>query len=493
MRITAFIVGILTATALFFYSPYLLKDNPAKASYWIPKVFTYQDQLLAKRDNRPKLVVIAGSNGIYGYDGNYLEKYSNFDVVNMAVHIGFDLRLYKNRLAGKLKRGDVVIAPLEHALYRRKATTGFHQKQNLLWMQRFFNYDSAYEKLRYNLETPLDIYADLAWQKLTGKPRDLTGLADLENDGIKTPRVLPARKPLHVSLADKDGFFNIPLATDEKLKETFAAKRRPYSNLPLSAATNTPAIEALLELKASVEAQGAEFYLTWPAMADIPSHSRYDTKLVNGYRQFQAKLKQTGLDLICDPAKNFMPVKYFSDTVYHANSWGAIDRSIKLAQCLKRLDGDRFQFARVVDQHTVKNQLSIRNMRQNMLAPFEVARRDLNKLVVGLENYYRDNGNYPVSSNNGRGWDGPRSKWGERTDLWIKGLVPKYVDALPRDWRNSKSVNYQYLYKSNGKVFKMMNRRPPDCELAKSIVPEFSDVARKCWAYGVYRGYAKTW
>ena len=71
--------------------------------------------------------------------------------------------------------------------------------------------------------------------------------------------------------------------------------------------------------------------------------------------------------------------------------------------------------------------------------------------------------------------------------------MPKYLDELPRDWRNSKSPDYQYLYRSNGQVYKLMNRRPPDCELAKSILPEFADVSRDCWAYSVYQGYAKTW
>ena len=387
----------------------------------------------------------------------------------------------------------MVIAPLEHALYRRDKTTDFHQKQNLLWMQRFFNYDSPVGRLKYNLETPTEIYFDLAWQKYNGKPRPLEGLAQLGNDGIVSPHVIAQRKPLHVSLADRDGFFNIPLSPSKKLLKTFAGKRRPYTALPESAARGTKAIVSLLALMASVEAQGAAFYLTWPAMADIPSHSKYDRDLVKGYRSFQAKLKESGLEMICDPAAMFTPAKYFNDTAYHVNSWGAIDRSISLAQCLRRVKGERFQITPLVDTHTVENQLSIRNSRQKMLAPFEVARRDLGKVQNALEAYYKDNGHYPKSSKDGVGWDGLHSKWGESTKVWIKGLVPDYIDKLPQDWRKTKSINYQYLYRSNGKVFKMMDRRPPDCELAKSIVPEFSDVSRDCWAYGVYRGYARTW
>ncbi len=178
----------------------------------------------------------------------------------------------------------------------------------------------------------------------------------------------------------------------------------------------------------------------------------------------------------------FLPEKYFSATVYHVNSWGAIERSIQLAKCLRRLDADRFQIAWSVDGHSVENQMSIRNGRKQMLAPFEVAHRDLSKVQKALEAYYRDHGKYPLSSNNGLGWDGLHSKWGKSTREWISDLVPNYLDELPLDWRKSKSVNYQYLYRSNGKVFKMMDRRPPDCQLAKSIMPEFSDVSRNCWA-----------
>ena len=396
MRLTAFIAGIAVAAIALLFSPHFLKDNPAAASYWIPKVFTYQDRLLAERDGRPKLVVISGSNGIYGYDGEYLETYSNFDVVNMAVHIGFDIRLYKNRLAGKLERGDVVIAPLEHAIYRRPQTTDFHQKQNLLWLHRFFDYDSVLERFRYYLETPSEIFFDLGWQKLQGEPRPLEGLPEIGDNDIKTPRVLPKMKPLHVSLADRHGFFNIPLPPDESVKKVFAGNKRPYSLLPESAAAGTPVIEALLELKASVEAQGASFYLTWPAMADIPSHSRDDGRLLEEYRNFQKRLAESGLAHICEASRMILPPRYFTDTVYHVNSWGALDRSIKLAQCLRKIDRDRFQFAAIVDNHTVDNQLAIRNRRDRVLAPFELVRREVAKVESALEAYYRDHGEYPV-------------------------------------------------------------------------------------------------
>lgn len=492
IRLASFLSGICAALALVFFAPFLLQDNPAKGSYWIAKVLTYQDQLLeqSKAKDKPRLIVIGGSNGLYGFDGNYLEKYSGYSVINLAVHLGFDLPFYEQRLRGRLRKGDVVLAALEHPIYRRESSTSFHQEQNLLWLERFFHYETPLERLESNLETPSDIYVDLAWQKLTGEKRDLTGLADLGNDGIVAPYIMDQPRPLHVSLADQYGFFVLPLPANDEVKQQFKVKNWSYSLLPESAAGPTRAMDKLLEIKKTVESQGAKLVITWPAMADISSHTRYDPILIAGYKAFQAAVNKAGLRMICNPEDMFLPPEFFSDTVYHVNAWGAIERSIQLAKCLYQ---EHLGFSEVVLAHTVQNQLAIRKERTKLFAPFEVAREEILKLQGALASYKDEHGNYPKSSNDGLSWDGLYSKWGQSTENWINGLAPQYVSALPRDWRKSKSPNYQYLYRSNGRFYKIMNRRPPDCDLAKLIMPEFIDPSRNCWAYSGWVGIARTW
>jgi hypothetical protein len=490
IRLASFISGICAALALVFFAPHLLKDNPAKGSYWIAKVLTYQDSLLDKQSGKKRLIFIGGSNGLYGFDGNYLEKHADYDVINLSVHLGFDLPFHEQRLRGKLREGDVVVAAFEHPLYRRDSTTSFHQEQNLLWLQRFFSYDTPLERLISNLETPSEIYANLTWARLRNNPRDLAGLDVVGNDGIETPHIMAKMKPLHVSLADEHGFFVVPLSANDKVKKAFKSKKRPYSLLPVSAAGPTRAVEKLLELKKSVEAQSARLLITWPAMADIKSHSRHDPSLIDEYRKFQTALNQTGLKMICDPANMFLPPAFFSDTVYHVNAWGALDRSIRLAKCLHQ---ENIGFPDMVMTHTIESQLPIRRTRKSMRAPFEVAQEEIGQLQAALQTYRTEHGAYPMSSRKGRDWDGLYSKWGQSTENWIDGLAPKYVSALPRDWRRSKSPDYQYLYRSNGRFYKIMNRRPPDCELARLIMPGFVDPSRDCWAYSAWVGIARTW
>lgn len=491
IRLANMLAGICTALALLYFAPYFLKDNPAKGSYWIAKVLTYQDALLHEKTDKPRLVFLGGSNGLYGFDGNYLEKYSRYKVVNTAVHLGFDLPFYEQRLRGKLRKGDVVVATLEHPIYRRDSSTSFHQEQNLLWLQRFFHYETPWERLRSNLETPSEIYASLAWEKLNGTPRDLTGLADLGNDDIVAPEIMHEALPLHVSLADQFGFFVLPLPANDEVKAEFvSAKDSPYTALPVEAAGSTRAMGNLLAMKRTVESQGATFLVTWPAMADIPSHSRLDPRLIEQYKAFEAAVNKAGLRMICNPEDVFLPPEFFSDTVYHVNAWGAIDRSIRLAQCMHK---EKLGFDAAVMDHTVKGMLAIREARTKLRAPFEVAIDQIRLLQAALEDYHKEHGAYPKSSKDGKAWDGLYSKWGESTENWINGLAPQYVSTLPRDWRKSKRPDYQYLYRSNGRYYKIMNRRPPDCALAKLIMPEFIDPSRDCWAYSGWVGIARTW
>ena len=383
-----------------------------------------------------------------------------------------------------------MVATLEHPVYRRDSMTSFHQEQNLLWLERFFSYDTPLERLRSNLETPSEIYARLAWEKMTGKPRDLAGIAEPGHDGITAPMVMHRPLPLHVSLADDDGFFALPLPAGDDVKAEFAKPESPYTALPEQAASGTRAVAQLQALRFTVESQGATLLITWPAMADIPSHSRSDAKLIARYRAFQKALGQSGLRMICDPANMFLAPELFSDTVYHVNAWGAIQRGIQLAQCLHR---EGFGFKPDVMAHTLASEFPLRLARKKLLAPFEVALEEIRTLQTALEGYRTEHGSYPKSSKGGLAWDGLYSKWGQSTENWIDGLAPHYVSTLPRDWRQSTKPDYQYLYRANGAVYQIRNRRPPDCELARIILPDFIDPSRDCWAYAGWVGIARSW
>ena len=119
--------------------------------------------------------------------------------------------------------------------------------------------------------------------------------------------------------------------------------------------------------------------------------------------------------------------------------------------------------------------------------------RDLLEIVYALERYKIDHWSYPVSSAGQKAWDGIKSDFGESRDDWIRGLVPKYLDKLPRDPRMLNNGTQQYLYMSNGANYKLIAFKPSNCELVKLSYPSLIDPKRDCQAFGFWTDRAVRW
>lgn len=118
---------------------------------------------------------------------------------------------------------------------------------------------------------------------------------------------------------------------------------------------------------------------------------------------------------------------------------------------------------------------------------------DLTEIVIALEKYKRDNRSYPITFNTAEEWDRFVSASGDVNEKWISGLVPKYIDALPRDPRMNNNVKHQYAYRSNGANYKLLAVYPDDCKEVAKRYPELVDPKRSCTAYGFWTRNAAHW
>lgn len=118
---------------------------------------------------------------------------------------------------------------------------------------------------------------------------------------------------------------------------------------------------------------------------------------------------------------------------------------------------------------------------------------DLLAIVYALEHFKLDNGAYPISSQNGLGWDAVTSAYGESRDDWIKGLTPKYIKKLPRDPRMLNDGTRQYFYISNGAHYKLIVARSVNCAVVHASSPSLVDPVRHCSAYGFWTSKAAKW
>ncbi len=107
-----------------------------------------------------------------------------------------------------------------------------------------------------------------------------------------------------------------------------------------------------------------------------------------------------------------------------------------------------------------------------------------------LEKYYGKYDAYPVSN----GWSGDAPTYGgkgyEGASGYIPNLAPEFLKSLPQDPTVVPVKGKGYLYRSNGRDYKMLAHQTP-----KSYDPEHPlyDPKRPTWAWMISTPNARNW
>jgi len=91
------------------------------SSQWVADVYKYKENIEIKS---PKIVIVAGSNGLFGIDSQKLSKAFGYPVINDCVNAGIELPLILSHAKRVIKESDIVIMPLEYPLYNYNGEAG---------------------------------------------------------------------------------------------------------------------------------------------------------------------------------------------------------------------------------------------------------------------------------------------------------------------------------------------------------------------------------
>jgi hypothetical protein len=114
--IFSFLLGALGAGLIWYALVAAQIGVPTEASRWVYDVITKKVQY-AKTVRSPKLVVVAGSNGMFGIKTEMIEREMGIPSVNLASHAGLGVDYVLNTAKEAIKPGDTVLLPLEYEMY----------------------------------------------------------------------------------------------------------------------------------------------------------------------------------------------------------------------------------------------------------------------------------------------------------------------------------------------------------------------------------------
>jgi prepilin-type N-terminal cleavage/methylation domain-containing protein len=122
---------------------------------------------------------------------------------------------------------------------------------------------------------------------------------------------------------------------------------------------------------------------------------------------------------------------------------------------------------------------------------------DLGQVKLALTNYQLKYGRYPTT---GGGWSGYGSCWVSGSATGNINYIPllvteRLIARLPVDIRSTATCTNEitYIYRSDGRDYKLIAHSAPDVTIAISKNPEMRDPVRPNHAYGFWTPGAATW
>ncbi|GKG92647.1 hypothetical protein CE91St38_06550 [Desulfovibrionaceae bacterium] len=293
------------------------------AEYWIPEVYTLKD-LRAAKITSPKIIILSGSNSLFGVCSDVLEKKLNYKVLNLAVHANLPLFFLEEKIKKYARNGDIVVFPFEYSLYSRNEPD--------MWMVEQFTTWGVEDMLRQNISTQVQYFI----------------------------RALPAYfiRIMHI-------FSSLPIRTRNYIKNIFHEKKNLLTNDKIYSVDGvniygeflcdketTPKIKEEFNKGISYIAdsnlsmhflQFADFIKTYSTKNDITILFASPVSIKNSSFDLENEVYKKQIhnltSAICEQSLKFIGdisvynfnVNLFYDTPYHLNAEGSIYRSLMLA------------------------------------------------------------------------------------------------------------------------------------------------------------------
>ncbi len=108
--------GLLISCLIFLFAVLFQIGAPTESSRWTDEIYAIKSNI-ANSIETPKLVIVAGSNALFGISCSQINKETFVSCLNGATYAGLGIDYILTRARSWLKPGDLVLLPLEYEHY----------------------------------------------------------------------------------------------------------------------------------------------------------------------------------------------------------------------------------------------------------------------------------------------------------------------------------------------------------------------------------------
>lgn len=332
-----FFVGLYLAGFFLQIGVFLDKTKgEGSTAVSVKRLYFYTDWLASEVVGR-KIIIAAGSNGLFGIDSGILKNQTGLDVVNVSMHASLSLDFLYHKIDVLMHDGDVLVMPLEWQYYYREKKTGWEISNVMAW-----GWDDYLSRLSF-----VDL---LHFISLVPKRRLLDGLFSRREpapvlDASRTIREINDlllaegaawRGYSHRSVNERGQI----LVAQGVLKHVRKAAEKGLDYLPDGKIPTEYFYRGFEKIKGLVERRGGRLIVVPPVTIRNKYFDLSNPRHQERVQQFIDMLATHGVFIRCNPALFQFDVSLFFNTEYHPNKYGAMVRTMNLGECLKSLIDD---------------------------------------------------------------------------------------------------------------------------------------------------------
>ena len=331
----AFLISLIFLISIYGLCFHFAIDTDLKSNFWLREVLEVKQFIEKKsRKEKKRIIIISGSNALFGINSKSIEDFTGIKTINYASHAALPFSDMVNQLDKITKDGDIIVLPLETDIYTRNEDEDLSRwlmKNVLLWYQEYYFNLPWSEKLKFISKVPVDlVFKNIKNRFVTKKRNKIISqfntrasiIRDIEN--IWTGKVILSEKDKTNAYSyrslnqwgdmswnfkmDKVNFINDSYKSfSMEISDNFIKQYRRLTQLALQ--------------------RHLQLIFTWPVALKSPLFNLDSAEDRKKVHQFEERLSSIGIELKGELNDVYYSRDFFFDTSKHLNREGVKLRS----------------------------------------------------------------------------------------------------------------------------------------------------------------------
>ena len=311
--------------------------SPIPAEYWVREIVIVKERLANTIFSSPRIILLGGSSTLFSFDAQEVTRETGVPAMNMGLHGGLRLDRVLRVAEDVIRRGDILVLPLEPNFYScawLETWNDWQLRNALAWDRSYFENLPLSTRIKaiFSADTR-QISIDILASKFGSivSPKDYAArLNALDPDEIIWARYLSGEfrtKTMAYSAYNLD--------SQGDMQQTEGAYYTGPAYSPKGPADICPVVLAFLtNFVTKMKSMGVRV---------IVAHTPYlvEGSPAIGWEQaedvFLKGIYYTGAEMLDHRDQLFFPRAYFLDTAFHLNDQGRREASKALVANLKKL------------------------------------------------------------------------------------------------------------------------------------------------------------